>query len=142
MVSSTLHSGQFETRMTPKIEQSPSAGRMGSNVRWTLVGNVIYALGQCLQLVILARMGGPAAVGAYAFALALTGPPMVFASLSLRFMHASDARDAYLFREYLYLRVATTVAAVFGVMIIGGVTGVSHGSWSVLLPICCMRAAD
>jgi O-antigen/teichoic acid export membrane protein len=128
--------------MMPKIEQSSSAGLMRSNVRWNLVGNVVYALGQCLQLVILARMGGPAAVGAYAFALALTGPVMVFASLSLRFMHASDARDAYLFREYLYLRGATTVAAVFGVMIIAGVTGVPHSSWSVLLPVCCMRAAD
>jgi O-antigen/teichoic acid export membrane protein len=142
MVSSTLDSGQFETHMMSKIEQSSSAWRMRNNVRWNLVGNVVYALGQCLQLVILARMGGPAAVGAYAFALALTGPAMVFASLSLRFMHASDARGAYIFREYLYLRRATTVAAVFGVMIIAGVTGVSHGSWSVLLPVCCMRAAD
>jgi O-antigen/teichoic acid export membrane protein len=115
---------------------------MRTNVRWNLVGNVVYAIGQCLQLVILARMGGPAAVGAYAFALALTGPVMVFASLCLRFMHASDARGAYVFREYLYLRCATTVAAVFVVMIIAGVSGVSHGSWSVLLPVCGMRAAD
>jgi O-antigen/teichoic acid export membrane protein len=129
-------------QMMPRIEQPPSVWRMRTNVRWNLVGNVVYAIGQCLQLVILARMGGPAAVGEYAFALALTGPVMVFASLCLRFMHASDAHSVYLFREYLYLRCATTVAAVFGVVIIAGVTGVSHGSWSVLLPVCGMRAAD
>jgi O-antigen/teichoic acid export membrane protein len=128
--------------MMPKIEQPQPVWRMRTNVRWNLVGNVVYAIGQCLQLVILARMGGPAAVGEYAFALALTGPVMVFASLCLRFMHASDARGAYVFREYLYLRCATTVAGVFGVMIIGGVTGLSRGSWSVLLPVCGMRAAD
>jgi O-antigen/teichoic acid export membrane protein len=126
----------------PNVEQSPSMRGMRTNVRWNLVGNVVYAIGQCVQLVILARMGGPAAVGEYAFALALTGPVMVFASLCLRFMHASDARGLYVFREYLYLRSVTTVAAVCGVMIIAGVTSVSHGSWSVLLPVCCMRAAD
>jgi O-antigen/teichoic acid export membrane protein len=142
MVSSICHSGRFETQMISKLEQSPSAWRMRTNVRWNLVGNVVYALGQCLQLVILARMGGPAAVGAYAFALALTGPVMMFASMSLRFMHASDARGMYVFREYLYLRCITTVAAVFVVMIFAGVSGVSHEFWSVLLPVCCMRAAD
>jgi O-antigen/teichoic acid export membrane protein len=114
---------------------------MSKNVSWNLFGSLIYASGQWLQLVILAHMGGPAAVGAYAFALALTGPVMVFASLCLRFMLASDARGAYSFREYLSLRGVTTVAAVFVIVTIAWTTGPANGAW-VLLPVCAMRAAD
>ena len=77
--------------MIEQGEPLPPAGRMRTNVRWNVLGNVSYALGQWLQLVILARMGGPAAVGAYAFALALTAPVMMFASLCLRFLRFSGS---------------------------------------------------
>lgn len=126
----------------PQLERSSPAWRMRRNVRWNLLGNVVYALGQWLQLIILARMGGPAAVGRYAFALALTGPVMMFASLCLRFLQASDARGAYAFREYLCLRRGTTVAAVFAIAIIASTAGVGRAVWLVLLPVCSMRAAD
>ncbi len=115
---------------------------MKRNVGWNLLGSLAYASGQWLQLVILAHMGGPAAVGRYAFALALTGPVMVFASLCLRPMQASDAEGAYTFHEYLSLRGATTVAGVLLVVTIGWATGAARGAWAVLLPVCAMRAAD
>jgi O-antigen/teichoic acid export membrane protein len=128
--------------MTQQLERSLPARSLRNNVRWNLVGNVAYALGQWLQLIILARMGGPAAVGAYAFALALTAPVMMFASLCLRFMQATDAQRTYSFREYLSLRGATTVAALFAIAIIAWGTGAGRSVWAVLLPICAMRAAD
>ena len=53
------------------------ARRMRSNIRWNLMGNLAYALGQFVQLIILARMGGPAAVGTYVLALSLTAPVMM-----------------------------------------------------------------
>ena len=115
---------------------------MKRNVSWNLFGSVAYASGQWLQLIILARMGGAAAVGTYAFALALTAPLMVFASLCLRFLQASDARGAYTFREYLSLRGATTVVAVLLIMLIGWATGAARDAWPVLLPVCALRAAD
>ncbi len=121
---------------------SQPAQRLRSNVRWNLIGNMVYAFGQWLQLVIVARMGGPAAVGAYAFALALTAPVMMLASLCLRFMQASDARRAYAFREYLGLRSATTAAAVMAIALIAWGTGAGRAGWAVLLPISVMRAAD
>ena len=116
------------------------APRMRSNIRWNLVGNVAYALGQWVQLIILAHMGGPAAVGVYVFALSLTAPVMMLASLCLRFVQACDARRAYAFREYLGLRGATTAAAVATIALIAWGTG--GPAWAVLLPICAMRAAD
>jgi O-antigen/teichoic acid export membrane protein len=114
---------------------------MRSNIRWNLGGNLAYALGQWVQLIILARMGGPAAVGTYAFALALTAPVMMLASLCMRFMQASDVRRSYTFREYLSLRTATTAAGVLAIALIAWRTG-GRSPWAVLLPICAMRAAD
>jgi O-antigen/teichoic acid export membrane protein len=128
--------------MMQQLERPLPARRLRNNVRWNLAGNVAYALGQWLQLIILARMGGPAAVGAYAFALALTAPIMMFASLCLRFMQASDARRTYSFREYLSLRGATTVVALLMIAIIAWGTGAGRSIVAVLLPICAMRAAD
>ena len=124
------------------IEHPASARRVRCNVGWNLFGSLAYASGQWLQLIILAQMGGPAAVGLYAFALALTAPVMVFASLCLRFMQASDARASYTFREYLSLRRATTLAAVGTIVAIASATGAARGAWAVLLPVCAMRAAD
>jgi O-antigen/teichoic acid export membrane protein len=121
---------------------SSSAWRVRCNVSWNLFGILAYASGQWLQLVILAHMGGPAAVGTYAFALAFTAPVMVFATLCLRSVQASDVRDAYTFHEYQSLRGATTVAAVFVIVIIAWATGAARGAWAVLLPVCAMRAAD
>jgi O-antigen/teichoic acid export membrane protein len=115
---------------------------MGFNLTWNLVGSVAYALGQWLQLVILAHMGGPAAVGTYAYALAFTAPVMVFASMCLRFLQASDARSAYTFREYLSLRAATTIAAVVLILTMALATGTARGAWLVLLAVCALRAAD
>jgi O-antigen/teichoic acid export membrane protein len=125
-----------------KVEHPPSAGGLKRNISWNLFGHVAYVVGQWLQLVILAHMGGPAAVGAYAFALAVTAPVMVFASLCLRFMQASDVRGAYTFHEYLSLRGATTVAAVFVILSIAWAMDAGRGTWAVLLPVCAMRAAD
>jgi len=125
-----------------QIKWSPSAWRMRSSVRWNLLGNGAYALGLGLQLIILAHVGGPAAVGEYAFALALTAPVMTFASLCLRHLQASDARGTYAFREYLCLRGVTTVVAIFVIALIAWGTSAGHGDWAVLLPVCGMRAAD
>jgi O-antigen/teichoic acid export membrane protein len=112
------------------------------NVSWNVFGISAYASGQWLQLIILAHIGGAVAVGTYAFALALTGPVMVFASLCLRFLQASDANAAYSFREYLTLRTATTVAALFVIALIAWATGAGGDMWPVLLAVCAMRAAD
>lgn len=122
-------------------EQAPRGG-MGTQFRWLLVGNLVYAVGQWLQLMILARMGGAPAVGAYTLALALAAPVMAFAALQLGPLQASDTAGAYAFREYRRLRVGTTIAAVFAISGIGWIMGLGREAWSVLVPVIAMRAAD
>jgi O-antigen/teichoic acid export membrane protein len=124
------------------IQPASSARRVKRNVAWNLAGSAAYALGQWLQLVILAQLDGARAVGAYAFALAFTAPVMVFASLCLRFLLASDAGRSYSFREYLSVRTATTVAAMVIIATLAWATGAAHGAWAVLAPVAVMRAAD
>jgi O-antigen/teichoic acid export membrane protein len=107
-----------------------------------LLGNVAYALGHWLQLMILARAGGPEAVGAYAYALALTAPPIGLANLQLRALLASDARGSHTFREYLLLRVVTTGLAVLGIVLVASGLDGGPGLLPVLVPVCVLRAAE
>lgn len=116
--------------------------RFARDVRSLLLGNVIYATGLWLQLVIFARLGGAPAVGAYAFALALAAPVMMMSYLQLRTLLVTDARRAYAFREYRALRVITTVLALAAMVPIAWGTGRWRTLWPVLAPVCAKGAAD
>lgn len=117
-------------------------GGLRRNAAWLLLGHAAYALGYWSQFVILARVGGPSAVGAYAYALALTAPPFALASLQLRALLASDASDAYTFREYRALRAASIGVAALGIIAVAWVTATGTAALAVLLPVCVLRAAE
>jgi O-antigen/teichoic acid export membrane protein len=88
------------------------------NFSWTIVGNVVYAGTQWGILVLLARLGTPEAVGQFSLGLAITAPIMLFASLQLRAVQATDARIEFQFRDYAGLRILMTgIAAcvIFGI---------------------------
>jgi O-antigen/teichoic acid export membrane protein len=74
-------------------------------------GNLVYGITQWLILVLLARTGRPEDVGRFSLGLAITGPLMLFASLSLRAVQATDTRTQFEFRDYAGLRILTTLAA-------------------------------
>lgn len=113
-----------------------------ANVRWGLLGNVVYSAAQWVQFAILARLGGLSAVGSYAYALALAAPAFALANLQLRTLQVSDTRGAAAFGEYRRLRIATTVAAVAVVVGTSMATGEWGGLWPLLVPVCAMRTAD
>jgi O-antigen/teichoic acid export membrane protein len=88
------------------------------NFSWTIVGNVVYGGTQWGILVLLARLGDPGAVGQFSLGLAIAAPIMLFASLSLRAVQATDARLQFQFRDYAGLRILMTAMAagvIFGV---------------------------
>jgi O-antigen/teichoic acid export membrane protein len=82
------------------------------NVAWMTSGRVVYALCQWAIIVVLARRGGPAMVGEYAFALALTAPIVIFSQLQMRQVLITDVRGVYVFRDYLAVRLTTTALAL------------------------------
>jgi O-antigen/teichoic acid export membrane protein len=109
------------------------ATRMSANVWWTLTWLVI---------VILARARGPAAVGVYALALALTAPVMCFASLQMRTLLASDMQRKYSLSEYLRVTWITTVLGVLACAAIAVFAARETGGWAVLGAVLVMRAGE
>jgi O-antigen/teichoic acid export membrane protein len=82
------------------------------NFGWALGGRVVYGASQFALLVVLARLGDVTAVGAFAFALAFTAPPMVLANLQLRSLYATDVDQHYAWTTYVALRHRATAIAL------------------------------
>ncbi len=97
------------TASAPLLE--PPLGGLRRNFGWALGGRVVYGASQFALLVVLARLGSVEAVGAFAFALAFTAPPMVFANLQLRSLYATDVQHRFSWSSYLGLRRRATLAA-------------------------------
>lgn len=82
------------------------------NFSWTFVSNVVYAACQWGMLVVIAKLGSPEMVGQFTLGLAVTAPVMLFTSLHLRAVQATDAKQQYIFGDYLGLRLISTGLAL------------------------------
>ena len=78
------------------------------------VGNAIYAGGQFVTLVLLAKLLRPELVGQYALGQAIVYPVMMFTNLQLRAVITSGSRRTQ-FGHYLSLRLLTSLMA-FGII--------------------------
>ena len=78
---------------------------------WLVAGNATIALSQWFIVLIASKLGGPAAAGRYAYALAICTPIVVLTGLQLRAIQASDAAGEYSFADYLTLRSLTLIVA-------------------------------
>jgi O-antigen/teichoic acid export membrane protein len=99
--------------------KGPKSVSIRLNFAWTFAGNLVNAGSQWALIVILAKQTSPEAVGQFAFALALTTPVMLFASLKLRSAQATDQRHEYKFSEYWSLRLLTTFMALLVILFLG-----------------------
>lgn len=96
------------------------------NFSWTFVGNVVYAACQWGMLVVLAKLGSPEMVGQFTLGLAVTAPVVLFTSLHLRVVQATDAKQQYVFGDYLGLRLISSALALLiitGITLIAGYRG-------------------
>jgi len=96
-----------------------------SNIVWMLVGNVAYGFSQWTLLVALAKLGTMEMVGNFALAIAVVLPVLMFSSLSLRSLQATDVHRAYRFLEYGALRLVTVVLSFLFIVVFGLVSGYS-----------------
>lgn len=108
------------------------------NFSWTFVGNVIYAACQWGMLVVLAKLGSPEMVGQFTLGLAITAPVILFTSLQLRVVQATDAKQQYVFGDYLGLRLISTGLAL---PIVTGITLTAQYPWETLLVILVVALA-
>lgn len=88
------------------------------NFSWNFIGNLVYALGQWLVLVIIAKTGTPEMVGLYSLGLAITAPILMLTNLQLRAVQATDTSDKFIFNDYFGLRIITGILALIFVLVI------------------------
>jgi O-antigen/teichoic acid export membrane protein len=92
--------------LSPDSVASPAvvAKRLRVGFSWSFIGWVGYAGCQWLMLSVMAKLGNPAVVGQFAFALALSAPVFMFTNLNLRVVQSTDALNEYTFSDYAVLR--------------------------------------
>jgi O-antigen/teichoic acid export membrane protein len=96
------------------VHESPGLS-MRSNFAWALTGNVVYAICQWGMIVALAKLGNTFMVGQFSLGLAIATPVLMFSSLHLRAVQATDSTRAYSFSEYLQLRIVMTLGAIVAI---------------------------
>lgn len=97
--------------------------KLRHNFSWTLIGNAIYAACQWGMLVVIAKLGSPEMVGQFTLGLAITAPVIMFTNLHLRTVQVTDAKQEFLFGDYLALRIIGTtlsMLAIFGIVATAG----------------------
>ena len=93
------------------------------NFSWTFIGNAVYAACQWGMLVVIAKLGSPEMVGQFTLGLAVTAPVFMLTNLQLRSVQATDAKQQYLFGDYLGLRLVATGLALVIIVVINLVSG-------------------
>lgn len=128
------------------IVTAPLAGAglpsLRTNAGWSLAGTVVSASCSWGVLIVLAKLGQAEMLGQYALGLAIATPVILLANLSLRTVQATDARNQYVFGDYLALRLITVVIAM---LVIVGITALGPFDWTegiVLLIVGAGRALD
>ena len=92
------------------------------NFLWTCGGFVVHGLCQWGILAVMAKFGSDAMLGIFVLCLAITGPIVMFFSLQLRVVQATDAQDRYEFGDYYGLRLTSqgiALLTIVGVMVCG-----------------------
>ena len=92
-----------------------------------VTGRAIYAATQWLLIIVLARISTPDTLGHFTYALAVTGPILVFSQLNMRAYMATDMLELFTFRDYLYTRLVSVIAAlaVIGAIALGTDLGIA-----------------
>ncbi|MEP3233921.1 MAG: oligosaccharide flippase family protein [Hyphomicrobiales bacterium] len=90
-----------------------------SQASWSLTGQVGYYGLQWMNMIILARLSGPEAVGLYTLGLAIANPIMAVASLMFRLVYATEQNNRWSIADYDAVRWVTLPIGVFAIAAIG-----------------------
>lgn len=118
--------------------QQPQPLTLRRNFSWTFLGNLVYAASQWGMLVVLAKLGSPVMVGQFTLGLAITAPVLMLTNLQLRAVQATDAKQQFVFNDYLGLRLLSTGLAL---LIIIGIALIAGYRWETTLVILVMGLA-
>jgi O-antigen/teichoic acid export membrane protein len=131
--------------MTAQVSETraqPAARSLRGNAVWVFLGQGGYAAGQWFVLIILAKLGGPALVGQFTLALAITGPIFVFSQLQMRQIQVVDAAGGYPFADYQAVRIGTTALALAVVAALAALGGYAASVAAVIVALGFVRAIE
>lgn len=83
-----------------------------ANFTWTAGSRAIYAASHWLLLILVARLAGVEQLGQFAYALAVTGPIVMFAQLNMRGYMATDAALQFRIADYHRAQQVTLAVAM------------------------------
>ena len=126
----------------PPHERTAARPSLRMNFSWTLAGNVTYAAGQWLVLVLLARLADPGAVGQLALGTAIATPLFLFTGLQLRDTQATDAAGLFGFPDYLGVRCAGVALGLAAAAAAVAIAGYDRTTSLVVLAYAGARAAE
>ncbi|MQA31284.1 MAG: oligosaccharide flippase family protein [Luteitalea sp.] len=134
--------GRTPTELEAVDSTQATALSFGTNISWTLAGNLVYTGCQWGMLVVIAKLGSPELVGQFALGLAVTAPIMMLSNLQLRGVLATDAAEKYAFADYLSLRLLTTALALIAMSGVVAVVGYQRETALVMMAIGLMKALE
>lgn len=97
-----------------------------ANFKWTFAANIVNTACQCGIVVVLGKLGGEKILGLFTLGFAITTPILAAATLQLRQVQVTDARNEYEFKHYFGTRIFTAVVAlliIVGVSLFGPYVG-------------------
>lgn len=97
------------------------------------MGRGIYVVCQWLLLVAIARLADPSALGQFTYALALTGPLIVFAQFNMRGYMATDSHDEFGFADYRNARLLGVSVALVVIVLLAFVRQETASGWLVVI---------
>jgi len=118
--------------------QQGERSSLSSDFSWMFVGNAVYAGGQFVTLMLLAKLVRPELVGQYALGLAVVYPVILLTNLQLRAVMTSGVREETHFGHYLSLRLLTTSLAL---PIIFAITRILGCSWNLTAVVLMLGVA-
>jgi O-antigen/teichoic acid export membrane protein len=120
----------------------PPAISLKTNFSWTFAGNIVYGGCQWGVLVVIAKLGSPQLVGQLALALAITAPAIAFCNMQLSGVQATDSQRVYHFRDYLTLRLLSTLVALGAIALVTMPLPLTRSTEIVVTIVALTKAAD
>ena len=113
-----------------------------ANFAWTVASSIVFQTCQWLIIVMLAHSAGSALVGRFAFALAVTAPPLLFAAHNLRVALATDAASDFRFADYLILRVGSLAVTTGGIAVMAMVLCRTRAAALLIIMVALAKCFD
>jgi O-antigen/teichoic acid export membrane protein len=130
---------QFDADPRVLTRHAPS---LRTNFKWTMAGNVVYAMCQWGMLSVLAKAGNASIVGRFALGLAIAAPVFMFANLQLRAVQATDTRCEYRFSDYFTLRILTTAVGLLAILLVAPALRYDRSTLMVILLVALAKCIE